>query len=48
MKAMDPSDSKSVVASDITVPAAIGLDTKRNRLIIPQIAAASLTLVDLP
>lgn len=38
----------TVVAADITVPAAIGLDTKRNRLIIPQIAAASLTLVDLP
>lgn len=42
------SGKPTVVASDITVPAAIGLDTKRNRLIIPQIAAASLTLVDLP
>ncbi len=39
----------TVVASDITIPAAIGLGTpKRNRLIIPQIAAASPTLVDLP
>ena len=38
----------TVVASDIAIPAAIGLDTRRNRLIIPQIAAASVTLVDLP
>jgi hypothetical protein len=30
------------------VPAAIGYDTKRNRLLIPQIAAASITFVDLP
>jgi sugar lactone lactonase YvrE len=37
-----------VVASDIEIPAAIGFDTKRNRLIIPQIKAASITLVDLP
>lgn len=36
------------VAKDITVPAAIGYDTKRNRLLIPQIALASITMVDLP
>jgi len=36
------------VAKDIEVPAAIGFDSKRNRLIIPQIRAASLTFVDLP
>ncbi|WP_420139236.1 SMP-30/gluconolactonase/LRE family protein [Sphingomonas sp.] len=38
----------TVVAKDIEVPAAIGYDSKRNRLIVPQIRAASLTLVDLP
>lgn len=36
------------VAKDIEVPAAIGYDSKRNRLIVPQIKAASLTFVDLP
>jgi sugar lactone lactonase YvrE len=36
------------VAKDIEVPAAIGYDAKRNRLIVPQIRAASLTFVDLP
>jgi len=36
------------VARDIEVPAAIGYDSKRNRLIVPQIRAASLTFVDLP
>lgn len=36
------------IASDIAVPAAIGYDSKRNRLIIPQIKAATLTFVDLP
>ena len=38
----------TMVAKDIEVPAAIGYDTKRNRLIVPQIRAASLTFVDLP
>ncbi|WP_442681047.1 SMP-30/gluconolactonase/LRE family protein [Sphingomonas sp. ASY06-1R] len=38
----------TVVAKDIEVPAAIGYDSKRHRLIVPQIRAASLTLVDLP
>ena len=38
----------SEVAKEIAVPGAIGYDTKRNRLMIPQIAAASITLVDLP
>ena len=36
------------VAKEIAVPGAIGYDTKRNRLLIPQIAAASITMVDLP
>jgi len=36
-----------VVARDIPVPAAIGLDTKRYRLLVPQIQAASLTIVEL-
>jgi len=36
------------VAKDIEVPAAIGYDSKRNRLIVPQIRAASLTFIDLP
>jgi len=35
------------VAKDIEVPAAIGHDSRRNRLIVPQIRAASLTFVDL-
>ncbi len=35
------------VAKDIDVPAAIGYDPRRNRLIVPQIRAASLTFVDL-
>jgi hypothetical protein len=38
----------SEVAKEIAVPGAIGYDTKRNRLLIPQIAAASITFVDLP
>lgn len=36
------------VASGIAVPAAIGFDTRRNRILIPQIAEATLTIVDLP
>lgn len=36
------------VAKEIAIPAAIGYDTKRNRLLIPQIAAGSITMVDLP
>lgn len=36
------------VAKDIEIPAAIGYDSKRNRLVVPQIRAASLTFVDLP
>ena len=36
------------VAKEIAVPAAIGYDTKRNRLLIPQIAPGSITMVDLP
>lgn len=36
------------VAKEIPIPAAIGYDSKRNRLLIPQIALASITMVDLP
>ena len=36
------------VAKDIAIPAAIGYDTRRNRLLIPQIAPGSITFVDLP
>ncbi|GGI67124.1 hypothetical protein GCM10007973_00300 [Polymorphobacter multimanifer] len=43
-----PGGKAEMVAKDIPIPAAIGLDTKRNRLIIPQIVAATLTFVDLP
>ena len=45
---MSPAGEITEVAKDIPVPAAIGYDTKRNRLLIPQIAAASITMVDLP
>ncbi len=38
----------SEVAKEITVPGAIGYDSKRNRLLIPQTTAASITFVDLP
>lgn len=36
------------VAKEIEIPAAIGYDSKRNRLLIPQIAPGSITFVDLP
>lgn len=36
------------VAKEIPVPAAIGYDSKRNRLLIPQIVPGSITMVDLP
>lgn len=36
-----------VVAENIDIPAAIGYDVKRNRLLVPQIKAGSLTLFDL-
>lgn len=35
------------VAGDIAVPAAIGYDTRRGRLLVPQIVASSLTIFDL-
>jgi hypothetical protein len=35
------------VAAGIPVPAAIGFDTRRSRVLIPQIAAATITIVDL-
>ena len=44
-----PAQGKAtIVAKDIPIPAAIGLDTKRNRLVVPQIVASNLTFVDLP
>jgi sugar lactone lactonase YvrE len=36
------------VVKEIPVPAAIGYDSKRNRLLIPQMAAGTITMVDLP
>jgi hypothetical protein len=45
---MSASGEVTEVAKEIPVPAAIGYDTKRNRLLIPQIALASITMVDLP
>lgn len=42
-----PNDGPArVVAQDIAVPAAIGFDTRRNRLLTPQIVASSLTITD--
>lgn len=35
------------VAGDIAVPAAIGYDTRRGRLLVPQIVASSLTIFDI-
>lgn len=37
-----------VVASDIPIPAAIGVDSQRRRVLIPQIRVSTLTVVDLP
>lgn len=37
----------SAVAGDIAVPAAIGYDTRRARLLVPQIVASSLTIFDI-
>ena len=37
-----------VVAADIAVPAAIGHDPKRRRLLVPQIRLATLAFYDLP
>lgn len=36
-----------VVAADIEVPAAIGFDTRRSRLLVPQIRAGSLSIYEL-
>jgi streptogramin lyase len=44
----DESEPPRVVARDIPVPAAIGADLGRRRLLVPQIAAASVTVIDLP
>ena len=38
----------TIIAKDIPIPAAIGLDTKRNRVVVPQITASNLTFVELP
>lgn len=43
----DAGQEPEVVAHDIATPAAIGVDVGRGRLLIPQIAAASLTVVQL-
>jgi len=45
---LSPSGKAEVVAQDIAVPAAIGYDAKRRRLLVPQIVASSLSLYDLP
>lgn len=45
---MDAKGVVSEVAKEIAVPGAIGHDTRRNRLLIPQTAAGSITFVDLP
>ena len=45
---VSPTGEVTEVAKEISVPAAIGYDTKRNRLLIPQITAGSITMVDLP
>lgn len=37
----------AVVAKDIPIPAAIGLDAGRQRMVVPQLNAGTLTLVDL-
>ena len=37
----------AIVAEGIEIPAAIGLDTKRNRLLVPQIKAGSVSLFSL-
>ncbi|RVT43196.1 SMP-30/gluconolactonase/LRE family protein [Sphingobium algorifonticola] len=42
-----PTGKAEVVAQDIAVPAAIGWDAKRNRLLVPQIRAASLAFYEL-
>ena len=42
-----PAGKVEVVVRDIPIPAAIGLDTKRNILVVPQIVASNLTFVAL-
>lgn len=44
----DPAVAPQVVAADIAVPAAIGVDLTRRLVLVPQIAAASVTVVNLP
>ena len=43
-----PTGAPRVVAADIAVPAAIGYDPKRHRLLVPQIRLASLAFYELP
>ncbi len=45
---LPPTGPARTVASEIPVPAAIGYDTRRRRLLIPQIRLGTLTIVDLP
>ena len=46
--AADEAVAPHVVAGDIAVPAAIGADLTRRLVLVPQIAAASITVVSLP
>jgi sugar lactone lactonase YvrE len=45
---VSPMGEITEVAKEIALPAAIGYDIKRNRLLIPQIAPGTITMVDLP
>ena len=45
---VSPMGEITEVAKEIAIPAAIGYDIKRNRLLIPQIAPGTITMVDLP
>jgi sugar lactone lactonase YvrE len=45
---LPPAGPAKIVAADIAVPAAIGYDAKRDRLLVPQIKLASLAFHDLP
>jgi hypothetical protein len=45
---VDQAGDATVVANDIAVPAAIGWDSKRQRLLVPQIALSSLSMYYVP
>lgn len=44
----DEAAAPVAVASDIPIPAAIGVDAQRRRVLVPQIRVSTLTVVDLP